>query len=380
MRTLGVYLHIPFCRSKCRYCDFTSFAGKEALIPSYKAALIKEVELRSRALAFSDYVVDTIFFGGGTPTLAGAALVHEILEALARHFRIDPQAEITMEGNPATVEQREPALLRKAGVNRFSLGVQSFNAELLHMLGRIHNSDDVLRTYDNLRLAGFDNINLDLIYGVPYQTCDVWLADLQKAILLKPEHLSLYGLQLEAGTPLERDVAQGRLCEPDEEETAAMYFSADALVVEVGYHHYEISNFALPGRECQHNLKYWRYQPYVGFGCAAHSFVEGIRTANTASFADYLQRMAEGEPATIAQEHIQGREEVSEYLMLAFRTSQGVNEKEFHRRFGTELNLMLPKVEDFLREGLLVKENDAIKMTPKAWQVSNFILARIIPD
>ena len=378
MRTLGVYLHIPFCRSKCRYCDFTSFAGKEALIPPYVGALIKEIELQSAAL--SDYVVETVFFGGGTPTLLGAAIVHEILEALARHYRIDPQAEITVEGNPATVEQCEPSRLRKAGVNRFSLGVQSFDEKLLHVLGRIHNSDDVLRTYDNLRLAGFDNINLDLIYGVPCQSHATWLADLQKAVLLKPEHLSLYGLQLEAGTPLERDVAQGLLCEPHEEETAAMYLSADALAVEVGYHHYEISNFALPGRECLHNLKYWRYQPYIGFGCAAHSFVGGIRTADTSSFADYLQRMGKGESAVITQEQIGGREEISEYLMLAFRTSQGVNEMEFLKRFGTELNLMLPKVEDFLREGLLIKENGAIRMTPQAWQVSNFILARILPD
>lgn len=378
MSTLGVYLHIPFCRSKCRYCDFSSFAGKEELIPPYVAALINEIELRSEAL--SDYVVDTIFFGGGTPTLISAAMVNEILEALARHYRIDPQAEITVEGNPATVEEHEPALLRKAGVNRFSLGVQSFDQKLLRVLGRIHNSDDVLRTYDNLRLAGLDNINLDLIYGVPYQTHATWLADLQKAVSLKPEHLSLYGLQLEEGTPLQYDVAHERLSEPDEEETAQMYFSADALAVQAGYHHYEISNFAVPGRECRHNLKYWQYQSYIGFGCAAHSFVEGFRTANVSSLEDYLQRMAIGKPAAIAQEHIHGREELGEYIMLAFRTSKGVNEKEFRRRFGMDLNLMLPKVEDFLREGLLVKENGAVRMTPRAWQISNFVLARILPD
>ncbi len=378
MRALGVYLHIPFCRSKCRYCDFTSFAGQEELMASYVAALIKEIKLQSAAL--SDYVVDTIFFGGGTPTLVGAAMVHEILETLARYYRIDPQAEITVEGNPATVEQGEPALLRRAGVNRFSLGAQSFNEKLLRVLGRIHNSDDVLRTYENLRSAGFANINLDLIYGVPYQTHAAWLADLQKAILLKPEHLSLYGLQLEEGTPLERDVIQGRLSEPDEDETARMYISADALAVESGYHHYEISNFAMPGRECRHNLKYWHYQPYIGFGCAAHSFVAGVRTANVASLADYLERMAKGQTAAIAQEHICGSEEISEYAMLAFRTSKGVNEAEFRRRFGTELNLMMPKVEDFLHEGLLVRENGAVRMTPKAWQISNFILARILPD
>ncbi len=378
MRALGVYLHIPFCRSKCRYCDFTSFAGQEELMASYVAALIKEIKLQSAVL--SDYVVDTIFFGGGTPTLVGAAMVHEILEALARYYRIDPQAEITVEGNPATVEQREPALLRRAGVNRFSLGAQSFNEKLLRVLGRIHNSDDVLRTYENLRSAGFANINLDLIYGVPYQTHAAWLADLQKAILLKPEHLSLYGLQLEEGTPLERDVIQGRLSEPDEDETARMYISADALAVESGYHHYEISNFAMPGRECRHNLKYWHYQPYIGFGCAAHSFVAGVRTANVASLADYMERMAKGQTAAIAQEHICGSEEISEYAMLAFRTSKGVNEAEFRRRFGTELNLMMPKVEDFLHEGLLVRENGAVRMTPKAWQISNFILARILPD
>jgi len=378
MRALGVYLHIPFCRSKCRYCDFTSFAGQEELMASYVAALIKEIKLQSAVL--SDYVVDTIFFGGGTPTLVGAAMVHEILEALARYYRIDPQAEITVEGNPATVEQREPALLRRAGVNRFSLGAQSFNEKLLRVLGRIHNSDDVLRTYENLRSAGFANINLDLIYGVPYQTHAAWLADLQKAVLLKPEHLSLYGLQLEEGTPLERDVVQGRLSEPDEDETARMYISADALAVESGYHHYEISNFAMPGHECRHNLKYWHYQPYIGFGCAAHSFVAGVRTANVASLADYLERMAKGQTAAIAQEHICGSEEISEYAMLAFRTSKGVNEAEFRRRFGTELNLMMPKVEDFLHEGLLVRENGAVRMTPKAWQISNFILARILPD
>lgn len=378
MRALGVYLHIPFCRSKCRYCDFTSFAGQEELMASYVAALIKEIKLQSAAL--SDYVVDTIFFGGGTPTLVGAAMVHEILETLARYYRIDPQAEITVEGNPATVEQGEPALLRRAGVNRFSLGAQSFNEKLLRVLGRIHNSDDVLRTYENLRSAGFANINLDLIYGVPYQTHAAWLADLQKAILLKPEHLSLYGLQLEEGTPLERDVVQGRLSEPDEDETARMYISADALAVESGYHHYEISNFAMPGRECRHNLKYWHYQPYIGFGCAAHSFVAGVRTANVASLADYMERMAKGQTAAIAQEHICGSEEISEYAMLAFRTSKGVNEAEFRRRFGTELNLMMPKVEDFLHEGLLVRENGAVRMTPKAWQISNFILARILPD
>ena len=378
MQSLGVYLHIPFCRSKCRYCDFASFASKEGLIPSYAAALIKEIELRANV--FSDYVVDTVFFGGGTPTLAGADIVDEILGSLARHFRIAPQAEITVEGNPATVEQQEPVLLKRSGVNRFSLGVQSFNEKLLQVLGRIHNSDDVLRTYDNLRAAGFDNINLDLIYGVPYQTAAIWLADLQKAISLRPEHLSLYGLQVEEGTPLQQDVAQGLLREPDEDVTAEMYLAADAVATKAGYYHYEISNFALPGRECRHNLKYWRYQPYIGLGCAAHSFVEGIRTANTSSLLDYLQRMAKGESAVIEREHIYGQEELGEYLMLAFRTSRGVNEREFYERFGRELNLMLPNVENFLREGLLIREDGAIRMTPQAWQVSNYILAQILPD
>lgn len=272
---LAIYIHIPFCRRRCAYCDFASTAGLEALIPAYVDALAREIAAQDRA------TVPTIYLGGGTPSLLTPAQVQAILDACRAAFDVDPAAEITMEANPGTVDAAYLPALRAAGVNRLSLGVQSFADGELALLGRIHTAAQAVAAYDNARAAGFANVSLDLVYGLPGQTLADWSRSLDRAVALCPDHLSLYALEVHGDTPLGRRIAAGDLPAPDDDLAADMYELAEDRLAVAGFMHYELSNWATGNdAACRHNLTYWRNEPYRGLGAAAHSWIDGERRWN----------------------------------------------------------------------------------------------------
>ncbi|HLE02140.1 MAG TPA: radical SAM family heme chaperone HemW, partial [Dehalococcoidia bacterium] len=328
--TLGLYLHIPFCASRCRYCDFVTWAGKDHLIPAYLKALVREIEgFRGKGL-----VAKTIFFGGGTPSLLKAEEIGGFLQAIEGSFRVLPGAEITLEANPADGGLDYFKALVGLGVDRLSLGAQSFDDGELRLLGRRHRAGDIARTFAQARGAGLENVNLDLIYGLPGQGLGAFRHSLESALGLGPEHLSLYALSLEEATPLEKAVSRGELPAPDPDQQADMYLLAERLLDGAGYRHYELSNWALPGRECRHNLIYWEGGPYLGLGAGAHSYLMGVRSARVSSVEDYLQKLEAAESPIAESEEIGPEMERAEAMFLGLRLIGGIEGGAFARRFG----------------------------------------------
>ena len=323
---LGLYIHIPFCRSKCAYCDFYSLAGAEERMDDYCRAL--ERHLAEVAPQAECHKADTVYFGGGTPSYLGAERLCRLLGSIRKLYKLDKHAEITLEANPDSATDRKALKrLRKAGFNRLSLGVQSMDDALLQTIGRIHTRQQVQEAVAAARKAGFKNLSLDLIYGLPGQTMEGWEKALSDAVGLHPEHLSCYGLKLEEGTPLYR--RQGELTFPDEDMQADMYLYTVEFLKQCGYEQYEISNFAKPGFASRHNLKYWLMQEYAGFGPGAHSDFGNVRYG----YARDLERYLKGELVLQESETVDSDEREREYLMLRLRTVQGVDPREFEYRF-----------------------------------------------
>jgi oxygen-independent coproporphyrinogen III oxidase len=286
----SIYLHIPFCTHRCAYCDFNTYAGLGELIPTYVDALCREVALVGHG-APPDISIQTVFFGGGTPSLLSAEQVERVLTAVRSAFRLEDLAEVTLESNPGTVTLQSLEEMHRAGINRISLGVQSANGEELRMLERTHDFRDVLRSVSDARRAGIDNLNLDLIYGLPEQSMASWRTTLRRALELQPKHISAYCLTLEHGTPFGRWAKRGLMPIPDGDLAADMYEWAHGELVSAGYEQYEISNWARPGYQCRHNLQYWRAEPYFGFGAGAHGYAEGYRYSNVLAIREYTARL-----------------------------------------------------------------------------------------
>lgn len=395
-RSVSLYVHIPFCQSKCSYCDFNSYAAMESLIPSYVGALLTEMALWREPTHHMS--VATVFLGGGTPSLLPLAEVERIMTALGQRFRPAAEAEASFEANPGTVDCPYLQRLRSLGVNRLSLGVQSFHDDELATLGRIHTAAQAREAYDAARQAGFDNVNLDLIYGLPRQTMTAWQDTLREAIALRPDHLSLYALTLEEGTPLADDVAQGRLPPPDADLAADMYLWSEDALAAAGYQHYEISNWAIPGRQCRHNLAYWLNEPYLGLGAGAHSCFGGFRFANVKDPHRYIPlveesakgdaRPAEDLPPFLAGlRHIASAEQMTaaramaETVILALRLAQGLPLKEFRRRFGQELmSVYGAQVEELEALNLLERANGCLRLTANGRLLGNEAFQRFLPD
>jgi oxygen-independent coproporphyrinogen-3 oxidase len=344
----SLYVHIPFCTAKCTYCDFNSYAGQDSLMTPYARAVEAEARLWSPQVAGRR--VATVFFGGGTPSLLPLPEMEIITTALRREFDIEPDAEISLEANPGTVDAAHLRGLQRLGFNRISFGVQSFHDEELRTLERIHDADEVDDAYRWAREAGFENVNLDLIYGLQWQTLEGWQTNLDRAIAMGPEHLSLYALTLEDGTPLTRDVARGRSHGPDLDLQADMFEWSIERMKQAGYRHYEVSNWSRPGRECRHNLTYWRNGDWLGLGAGAHSHLFGERFADAASPSRYIALVEEQVTRNKEQEgsgdlapsmaqigmrevYDQGRE-MSETAFLALRLREGLDLAAFERRFG----------------------------------------------
>ena len=373
--TLGIYVHIPFCRSKCDYCDFYSLAGQESRMDEYQKALLSHI--RETAPLADGFQVDTVYFGGGTPTLLGADRLCGLLAAIREGYVLSPSAEITLEANPdSATDWKALRALRRAGFNRISLGMQSACDEELRDIGRIHTAAQTRQAVENCRKAGFENLSLDLIYGLPRQTMERWQENLAAAVALQPQHLSCYGLKVEEGTPLfaRKDSA----CLPDDEAQADFYLYTVDYLRAAGYAQYEISNFARPGKESRHNLKYWQLGEYMGFGPGAHSDLGGVRYAYDRSLDAYIRGVTAHAPIFSEQDRIPPADRDTEWVMLGLRTVSGLDPREFERRFRRRFACFLPFLNQCAQAGYALEEEGRWHLTPKGFLLSNQIIGQML--
>lgn len=374
--TIGIYIHIPFCKSKCDYCDFYSLAGQEEQMDRYQRALL--THLRAFAPKLKGWVVDTVYFGGGTPSYYGDKRLRELLSLIQRLFSVSRHAEVTVECNPDSVEARAMARLRRAGVNRISLGVQSADAQQLRCLHRVHSPRQVVQAVADIRQAKLTNLSLDLIYGLPGQTLADWEETLEKAMALEPEHLSCYGLKVEEGTPLARRVEAGEVL-PDDDTQADRYLWTVGRLERAGFAQYEISNFAKPGHESRHNLRYWLTRPYIGFGPGAHSDFGGRRYSFVRDLDAYIQGVLEGGSILDSEELIPRQERCGEYLMLRLRTALGIEEWEYRRNYFMDFAPLEQRLEEFQAQGWAEKTAEGRwRFTPKGFLVSNQLIGDLL--
>ena len=383
MRPAGVYIHIPFCRSRCSYCDFATGAYEGRLAERYVRALVAEIEAfdLARVTRFAGpRDVDTIYFGGGTPSLLAPRQVARILDAVRAKFRADARAEVTMEMNPGTVTLPLAAEFRGAGVNRASFGLQTFDDEQLRRLGRTHTADDARRTLSVLREAGFANVSFDLIAGLPGQTAGQWSRNLDEALALRPEHFSLYLLEVHEGTPLADQLRRGFWPQPDADAAAEMYRALCERTGAAGYERYEISNFCLPGRESRHNLKYWTGAPYYGFGSSAHSF-DGrtLRWSNERDAARYCELIETAGDAVVERTELSDEDAAAESLFLGLRLSRGVDLVEHRARFGADVRALYgDDLRRFTDAGLVEFDGDLLRLTRDGALLSNEVFAAFV--
>jgi len=375
----SLYLHIPFCLAKCSYCDFGSYPGLGALHAAYARALAAEV--RRVGAAWQRPALHTLYIGGGTPTVLPAMLLEEVLRAVAQAWELAADAEITVEANPGTVALEALAALRRAGVGRLSLGVQSFQPAFLRLLGRIHSAAQAAQAVRLARAAGLQNLNLDLIYGLPGQTLADWQADLEAALALEPDHLSLYALTLEPETPLARRVACREVPEPDAEVAAEMYEYAEARLAQAGFDHYELSNWArTPALRSRHNLTYWHNLPYAGCGSAAHSWLAGRRRANLSDPREYVARIEGGSSPLAEEEAISPAMERAETMILGLRLIEGVSRAEFRARFGADPADLYPAaIAESQADGLLEVDEAWIRLSARGRLLGNQVFLRFLP-
>ncbi len=378
LKPAGIYIHIPFCRSRCSYCDFATGLYESALAERYVASVVSEIN--SWREVDQPEVVDTIYFGGGTPSLLLPAQVETLMRAVRKRFHVSPNAEVTMEMNPGTVTAETLSAFRKVGINRASFGAQTFDDRELARLGRSHTAADTRRTYSLLRAAGFDNVSFDLIAGLPGQTLDGWTRNLEQAFALRPEHLSFYLLEVHDGTPLATHIKTGLQPTPDEDLAAEMYQVMLERAAAAGYEHYEISNLCLPGFESRHNTKYWTGAPYYGFGCSAHSFDgDSRRWANERDVASYVGLIESNESPVVENRRLNENDRRAEAVFLGMRMMAGVRTDEFKELFGIDLRIShASDLHDFQEAGLIEFDGDLLKLTRAGALLSNEVFAAFV--
>lgn len=375
-----LYLHIPFCQHKCPYCAFVSFPGSRSDIEIYVKLLLDELQLAANR--FASCSIESVYFGGGTPSLLSPDQILQILEKIHRLFKIIPDPEITFEANPGTVNRELLADLYSAGINRLSFGVQSFNDRMLKVLGRIHSADQARKAFSDARSAGFKNIGIDLIHALPEQTLEMWRNDLREALLVGPEHLSVYGLTIEEGTPFAAGLKNGKNL-PESDLSADMFEMADELLPSAGYEHYEIANYALPGFRSRHNSGYWRRDGYLGLGLGAHSFINqgeyGIRFNNPCDPEQYAASIRKDEILHSNYTCLSREEAISEFMFLGLRLAEGVSFADFEKRFGESLQIMfLPALQKLSHAGLIIHGQQGIRLTLKGMLLSNQVFSMFI--
>ena len=373
---IALYIHFPFCRRRCSYCSFVSYQGRESDISDYVKALKKELVLRAAGQR-----VSSIYFGGGTPSLLSPEQIHELLSVIPSHFTADEASEVTLEANPGTVDEPYLADIMKLGINRLSLGVQSLDDGELALLGRIHTASEAGDAVRLARNAGFTNLSLDLIYGLPNQTLASWHRTLDELIGLSPEHISLYPLTLETDAPMRLAIQRAEVPPIDPDLTADQYELAQDTLAAHGYHHYEISNWAKGGYECRHNLVYWHNLPYLGIGIAAHSYIHGHRLANTTDLDSYLNAFSSNlPPAWELDEEIGPELQLSETVILGLRLSEGVCLEGIRSRFGIDLlKHYSQQVDETAALGLLEYSGQRIRLTRRGRLLGNEVFWRFLP-
>lgn len=364
---LGIYIHIPFCRAKCGYCDFNSFAPCGGEMGVYKDALIKEIE----ESPFKGERCGTVFIGGGTPSFMPPRFISEILRAVSRAFPFESGCEVSLEANPDSICPDGLKTYIESGVNRLSMGVQSFNDRCLKVLGRVHNAERAERAFEEVRAAGFENVNIDLMFSYPTQTVDDWAKDLEKAISLSPEHISAYSLIIEENTKF---FNLYKNFQTNEDEDRIMYRKAKKTLEGAGYERYEISNFAKEGFRCRHNVGYWKRTNYLGFGVSAHSLYGNKRFWNGGGFDAYVK----GE-RNVGEEALNKTDEIGEFMFLGLRMKDGVTNSEFYKQFGVGLSEMFGGViGKYEKLGLLEFDGERLRLTDGGIDVSNTIFAEFI--
>ena len=387
--TIGLYLHIPFCTAKCGYCDFNSYANHEHMIPSYGDTLLNDAALWKDAVGARQ--IGTLFFGGGTPSLTPADDMARIIDGLRAIFAFAADVEISLEANPGSLTTDYLRGLRDIGFNRLSIGVQSFDDEELVSLDRIHTREDALAAYRSAREAGFENVNLDFIYGLPEQPMSNWQRTLEEALALRPDHLSLYALTVEEGTPLARDIARGRVAAPDPDAQADQYEWTMDRMAAAGYEQYEISNWALPGRRCAHNLVYWQNREYLGLGAGAHSFLNGVRFSTVLLPNRYVELVDASAEAMRngqgAMQHVIGAETITEdlsiadTLILGLRLNEGIDLEAFRARYRRTVDgVHGALIAEFESYGILERTATRLRLTRRGRLLSNELFQRLLPE
>lgn len=388
MKKVGLYVHVPFCRVKCYYCDFVSYARRrEEDIRAYLSALRQEGWLYQQRYTQKGeddgngaIFAQSLYIGGGTPTCLTSGQLSVLFGHLEALFHLPQGIEITVEANPGTIEREKLKCLKEVGCNRLSLGVQSFSPRELQVLGRIHRDREIYESYETARKTGFTNINLDLMYGLPGQSLADWRKNLRQAVALRPEHLSLYQLNIERETPFARLVDKGLLEEFDQDTAFLMYREAIAYLEENGYRHYEISNFALPGRESLHNQLYWRNEEYLGLGAGAAGFLAGVRYRNTPAITAYIERLARGELPLVEEEVINEELSMAETMFLGLRLREGVSKEHFKEKYGLSLEKKYGEVlVKLLDRGLLEETPTHIALSRKGLYVANLVMQEFLP-
>ena len=377
---LGLYLHIPFCVRKCSYCDFLSFpCDSERVYSEFVTALLMEMDMRREDCA--EHQVDSVFIGGGTPSLIPAADIRRLMDGLKKNFSVSPDAEITIESNPNSLTREKLDTYLDCGINRISIGIQSFDNRTLTLLGRLHDKNEAFQKIQMARKAGFDNINIDLMFGIPQQSIKTWMDTIRQGIFLGPQHISLYSLELQKGTPLYSEVHEKRSLTPipdiiDRE----MYHEAIALLKQSGYLHYEISNVALPGKQSRHNLKYWSYEEYLGFGPGASSFFHGERFQNHSDMNSYINaiknRSIPADESSFA--HYSDLEEMGIYVFTGLRKAEGVSLTDFRRRFEVDLFSVYDPAILRRHRGLINLYDNQLYLTDAGMDVSNTVMAEFV--
>lgn len=379
---MELYIHIPYCRQKCRYCDFASYAGQMHTMDAYVDALISESA--SMACHAEGKSIETAFIGGGTPSLLPPTLLKTLLSSLRKQYAFSPEMEFTSEANPGTLTEEWLEAAVDGGLNRLSLGMQAYQPELLKILGRIHDHQQVVDAVALARRCGIKNISLDLMFGLPGQTPEMWQETLEAALVLAPQHLSCYGLIPEEGTPLKRDLDAGRLVLPDEDDERQMYDDTLRILNVHGFEQYEISNFALPGCACRHNIGYWRQVPYIGLGASAASMLRNsdgssLRFANPPNIAGYIDMVHGSNWSLRETTHVSRADACFETLMLGLRMTEGVSEHEFERMHGVRLEMLCGKtLRGFEAQGLLAHHNGWWQLTRRGMDVQNAVLVELM--
>lgn len=369
----ALYIHIPFCIKKCMYCDFLSVPFDEGVAAHYIKALQQEFNIRKDVAG----ELKTLYLGGGTPTSLSPELLRMLFTGIGKAFAISADAEITIEANPGTIDKDKIMTLKDCGVNRFSLGVQSFNDRELSLLDRIHSASEAIKAFAVLRDCGVKNISVDLIYGIPGQTVQDWRDNLATALELEPEHLSAYELTPEKGTPLYSAIMENKLGKPEEDVILEMYYyTLDALKT-AGYSHYEISNFAREGLECRHNMNYWNRGGYIGLGAGAHSFIGDRRTSNTCDIKKYIDTLEAGSLAIEEDMAVTCEDAIKETIFLGLRKTEGLNTERFKEDFGVDIS---GAATESIKNGLLVSDREMLRLTTKGILVSNAVIVRLFEE